>query len=136
VAIERGDFARGAASFDAARRITGDGDIEAVHALAGSALAEARAGQRREAARLVQLAESLATVYTPVPLHTAVYVAEAHAGLGEIDQAISWLTRYEPRRDLHFQLHLRCDPSFAPLSAEPRFRALLILPRPPRGEGC
>ena len=134
VAIERGDFARAAAAFDAVGRLSGD--VEAANALAGKALAEARAGQRREAAALVQRAESLATAYTPPPLHTAVAIAQAHAALGQADRALAWLTRYEPRRDLHFQLHLRCDPPFAPLHDDPRFRTLLILPPPPNGVGC
>ncbi len=134
VAIERGDFARAAAAFDAVGRLSGD--VEAANALAGKALAEARAGQRREATALVQRAESLATAYTPTPLHTAVYIAQAHAALGQADRALAWLTRYEPRRDLHFQLHLRCDPPFAPLHGDPRFRSLLILPLPPNGVGC
>jgi len=134
VAIELGDFARGAAAFDAARRLTAD--VDAVNALAGIALAEARAGRREHARALLQRAESLATAYQPVPLHTAVYLSEARAGLGEADRALAWLTRYEPRRDLHFQLHLRCDPPFAPLLVDSRFRSLLIQPPPPRGEGC
>jgi tetratricopeptide (TPR) repeat protein len=136
VAVERGDFARGDAAFDAARRLIGDGDVETVNTLAGSALAAARSGRRREALDLIQHAESLAAAYTPAPLHTAVYVAEAHAGLGEVNRALAWLSRYQPRRDLHFQLHLRCDPPLDPLRRDPRFQSLLTLPQPPQGTGC
>ncbi len=134
VAVQRGDFVRGVAAFDAARRL--GGGVEAANSVAGAALAEAAAGRPREAGALLQQAESLATAYTPAPLHTAVYIAQAHAALGQADRALAWLTRFVPRRDLHFQLHLRCDPPFAPLWADPRFRALLIRPLPPRGEGC
>jgi serine/threonine protein kinase/Tfp pilus assembly protein PilF len=136
VDIERGEYTRAAAAFDAARRLTGDGDVEAANALAGSALMAARAGRSQEARSLVQRAESLATAYKPVPLHTAVYIAQAHLGLGEVDRALAWLTRYQPSRDLHFQLHLRCDPPLDPLRGDPRFQSLLTLPRPPKGTGC
>ena len=81
-------------------------------------------------------AESLAVVYQPAPLHTAVYMAQAYAALGDTEGALAWLTRYQPRRDLHFQLHLRCDPPFDPIAGDPRFQALLIRPRPSAGQGC
>jgi tetratricopeptide (TPR) repeat protein len=134
VAIERGQYARGVAAFDAARRLTGD--VEEVNALAGAALGEARAGRKGEARSLVQRAESLAARYLPVPSHTAVYIAQVHAALGDRELALAWLTRFQPRGDLHFQLHLRCDPPFDPLHADPRFRALLVMPLPPPGKGC
>ncbi|HEX3233507.1 MAG TPA: protein kinase [Gemmatimonadales bacterium] len=134
VAIEHGDFAKGAAAFDAARRL-GD-DIEIVNALAGSALAEARAGRLKEARALLRHADSLAAAYSPTPLHTAVWLAEAYAGLGDIDRALPWLASVEDRGDLHSQVHLRCDPPFAPIAADQRFRQLLITPRPPSEAGC
>jgi tetratricopeptide (TPR) repeat protein/tRNA A-37 threonylcarbamoyl transferase component Bud32 len=132
VAIERGDFARAVASFDAARRLSTD--VEVVNTLAGEALAEGRAGRKEAAVALVARAESLATAYRPAPLHTAVFLSQAYAAIGEPDSAMSWLTRFAPRRDLHFQLHLRCDPPFAPLARDARFGALLTVPRPE--EGC
>jgi serine/threonine protein kinase/cytochrome c-type biogenesis protein CcmH/NrfG len=134
VALERGALDHAAAAFEAAQRVVGD--VEAVNSLAGSSLVAARRGDQREARALLQQAESLATGYTPVPAHTAVYLAEAAAGLGDARRALAWLTRYQPRRDLHFQLHLRCDPPFTPLLDDPRFRSLLIRPHPPRGQGC
>jgi Tfp pilus assembly protein PilF len=134
VAIERGDFGRGAASFEAARRL-GDG-IEAVNALAGSALVAARSGRRDEARALLRSVDSMAAGYSPTPLHTAVYIAQAHVGLGESAQAIAWLGRYEPRADLHFQLHLRCDPGFAAIESDPHFTALLLPMRPRPDGGC
>ena len=129
VAVERGDYGRARAAFDAARRVTGD--VEAVNATAGAALAEARRGNTAEAGRLLQRAESLAMGYTPVPQHSAILLAHVHAARGEADAAVGWLARVTPREDLHFQLHLRCDPPLDPLVAEPAFRALLLEPRRP-----
>ncbi|MGQ0703040.1 MAG: protein kinase domain-containing protein [Gemmatimonadales bacterium] len=98
VAVERGEFARAEAAFEAARRLTTD--IEVVNALAGEAL------------------------------------AQAYGALGQPERALAWLRRYTPRGDLHFQLHLRCDPPFDPLHSNPRFRALLTMPLPAPGRGC
>jgi len=134
IAIERGDFARGRAAFAAERRLSTD--VEVVNALAGGALAEARAGASPEARRMLQRAESLAVGYSPPPLHTAVWISEAYAGLGDASHAIEWLRRYLPLNDLHFQLHLRCDPPFVPIENDPRFRALLLRPRPGGSQGC
>ena len=134
VAIERGDFAKGAAAFDAARRLSGE--VEVANALAGSALVEGRAGRIAEARAILRQADSLASAYSPTPLHTAVYLAQAYAGLGEASRAVAWLSRYHPRGDLHFQLHLRCDPPFAPIAGDRRFRQLLLRPRPPSQLGC
>jgi len=133
-AIERGDTVRSAAEFDAALRLVNE--VERANALAGSAQGQARAGRPQEARALARAADSIGAAYTPVPLHTAVFVAQAWAALGEGDKALAWLDRYQPRRDLHFQLHLRCDPPFDSIAADPRFRALLIQPRPPAGQGC
>ena len=130
----RGDFARGRAAFEAARRLSTD--VEVPNALAGSALAEARAGASREARSILQRADSLAARYEPAPLHTAVYLAHAYAALGDADHAIAWLRRYTPRNDLHFQQHLRCDPPFTPIQRDPRFRSLLLAPRPETPGGC
>jgi serine/threonine protein kinase/Tfp pilus assembly protein PilF len=132
VAIERGKFVQAVAAFDAERRLSSD--VETVNAIQGSALAEARAGQLAAARALLRQTEALAQSYNPVSLHTAVYRAEAYAALGDAGAAITWLSRYQPRRDLHFQLHLRCDPPFDAISSNPAFKALLTgLPRPTSG---
>jgi hypothetical protein len=110
--------------------------VEALNTIEGMALAEARAGNRPEAQRLLQQADSEAATYAAVPLHTAVFLASAYAGLHDATHAVAWLRRYAPRNDLHFQLHLRCDPSFAPIEHDPRFRALLLTPRPEEPHGC
>ena len=134
IAAEVGNIARGRAAFDAARRVSSD--VETVNTLAGSALIEARGGDARAARAALQRAEALAVQYEPAPLHTAVFLAHAYAELGDVDRAIEWLRRYTPRDDLHFQLHLRCDPPYDALAADPRFRALLRTPRPATGTGC
>jgi len=131
VAIERGKYDRAVAAFEAASRL--DAGVEVVNALAGRALAEARAGRRADARATVRRADSLAAGYFPVPLHTAVYIAQAFAAINEKDKALGWLTRYKPRGDVHFQLHLRCDPPFDPIAEDPRFNALLAMPRPAKG---
>jgi Tfp pilus assembly protein PilF/predicted Ser/Thr protein kinase len=134
IAIERGDFARGVSAFEAARRLSTD--VEVVNALAGVALAEARAGRRGPARGFLRRADSLAAAYSPVPLHPAVHLAQAHAALGATAQALAWLARFAPREHLHFQLHLRCDPPFDPLRGDPRFDTLLTRPAPAPGRGC
>ncbi len=124
VAIERGDFGRAVAAFDAARRLTTD--VEVANTLAGRAIAEARARDFSKARSTLRLADSLARTYSPTPSHTAVYVAHAYAALGDVKRAVWWLARYPTQRDLHFQLHLRCDPPFAAIASDPRFRSLVI----------
>ena len=132
VAVERGDFVRGAAAFEAMRRLSTG--VEAVNALSGLALAEARAGRAAQARAVLRQAEAAAAGYRPAGLHTAAWMAQAYAALGEATQAVNWLRRYDPAEDLHFQLHLRCDPPFDPLASDPRFRSLLG--SVPRGRGC
>jgi len=133
MAIERGDFQRAEASFESARRLSTE--TEVTNSLAGTALALARSG-RREAQTLLRNVDSLAAQQTPLSLHTSVFVAQAHAGLGKTDRALTWLRRYRPERDRHFQLHLRCDPQFIPLRSRPGFRALLVIPAPEGTAGC
>ena len=132
VAIERGDYVRGRAAFEAARRLSTN--VEVVNAEAGIALAEARAGRTAEARALLRQAEAAAAPYRNA-LHTDVFLAQVHAALGDATQAVDWLRRYEPPEDLHFQLHLRCDVPFDPMAQDPRFGALLPAASP-RGRGC
>jgi len=125
IAVERGRTVRARAGFAAARRLSTE--VEVVNALAGSALAEARAAHPSRAWSLLRQADSSAAGYTPTPLHTAIYVAEAYAALAQPDRAMAWLGRYAPVEDVHFQLHLRCDPPLDPIRGDPRFRALLTM---------
>ena len=126
VAVERGDFTRAIAAFEAARRLTTD--VEVVNTLAGRAYAEARANDFTSARATLRVADSLATTYSPPPAHTAVYLAHAYVALGDANRAIAWLARYRIPRDQHFQLHLRCDPAFAAIANDRRYRSLLIAP--------
>jgi tetratricopeptide (TPR) repeat protein/predicted RNase H-related nuclease YkuK (DUF458 family) len=132
--VERGNFGRAAADFEAARRLSSA--VEIPNALAGSALVAARAGQKEAAAQLLAQVESLMVVYTPMPLHNTVYNAAAYAALGNHRRAVEWLEQFSPRAHLHFQLHVRCDPALDPLAGDPRFRAVLITPRPGPSRGC
>ena len=134
VAIGQGDTVRSATASDAARRLSTN--VEVANALAGSAMARARAGRIEEARTTLRQADSIAETYRPAPLHTAVYMAQAYVALSDANRALTWLTRFQPRRNLHFQLHLRCDPLFDPIAGDPRFRALLLEARPPSGQGC
>ncbi len=134
IAIERGDFARAAAAFDAARRLSTE--VEAVNSLAGSALVHARAGRREKAMAEIRRVDSLAAAFVPTPQHTAVYVAKVYAALQNADRAVRWLSRYEVQRDLHYQMHIRCDPPFEPIANDKRFQALLTIPRAAGGRGC
>jgi tetratricopeptide (TPR) repeat protein len=130
--VERGDFSRARAALQAAERLSTD--VELVNVLAAEALTAARAGAPGDARGLLQRAESLAAGYAPAPLHTAVWLAEGYAGLGDGDRAVAWLGRYSPAADLHFQIHLRCDPPFDAIENDPRFRSLLLAPG--RSRGC
>ncbi|HEU5041542.1 MAG TPA: protein kinase [Gemmatimonadales bacterium] len=131
IAVERGDFPRARAAFEAAQRLSTD--IEEINALAGIGLVAARAGARGEARDLLRRADSLTADYVPAPLHTAVYLAHTYAAMGEPDQAVAWLRRFSPAANLHFQLHLRCDPPFEAIAGDSGFRSLLLTPRPPHG---
>jgi len=124
LAVERGDIARGIASFDAAARLSTD--VERVLAYAGRALAEARSGDTLRARVTQRLIDSLTASYPTTSLHLAVDVAISYAALGDVDGALTWLQRYPVARDLHFQLHLRCEPRLAVLARDARFRALLL----------
>ena len=134
VALELGNFPRAEAAFQAGRRL--GSEIEEVNNLAGEALVVARAGRQGQARGILATAESLAAADAYTSSHIAVYLAQAWAALGEGDRAITWLQSYSPAADLHFQLHLRCDPPFDPIARDPRFRSLLVMPRPAAPRGC
>ena len=134
IAVEQGDFARGASAFKTAERVSTD--VELANSLSGEALVAARAGHREDALRVLTRAESLAAKFSPTSLHIAVYMALPYAALHDNEHAIAWLKRYEPSADLHFQLHIRCDAPFDAIASDPRFQALLLTPRPAPPHGC
>jgi len=124
VAVERGDMARAIASFAAAGRL--GTDVERVLAYAGRAYAEARSGDTLRARATQRLIDSLTASYPTTSLHLAVDVSKSYAALGDVDGALAWLGKYSVPRDLHFQLHLRCDPQAAVLARDARYRAMLL----------
>jgi len=132
--IEQGNYGRGAAAFEVARRLSTD--VEILNAMAGSALVAARAGRPEEAGDLLRRIETMANAYRPAPLHSAVFIAQAYGALGDRTRALEWLRSYTPSSDLHFQVHLRCDPALVALSDEPRFRAMLLVPKHEFSRGC
>ena len=134
IAVERGDYDRGVAAFEASRRLTSD--VEALNSLAGAAFAEARAGRTPAARARLREAELKAKAFAPTPLHTAIYISQAYAALGDAQHAVAWLARFQPRANRHFQLHLRCDPPFDPIQGDPRFRSLLIPPTVVPAKSC
>jgi len=134
VEVERGNFARASAAYAAAARLTTE--VDRVSAMAGSAMVEARAGRPAAASTIMRQVDSLANAFSPLSVHSAVYIAHTYAALHDADRAMYWLERFTPGADLHFQLHLRCDPAFDPIAGDRRFRALLLRQRPPAREGC
>jgi tetratricopeptide (TPR) repeat protein len=124
IEVERGDFARALAMFEAQRRLaTGP---EVVLSYAGQAYVEARSGDSVAARATLRIIDSLVTPYTKLSLHVAEDVAKPHAALGDVDGALRWIARYPTPGDLHFQLHLRCEPPLAVLARDARYRALLL----------
>ncbi len=133
-AMMAGDHARAEASYEAWQRLTTD--VDAVSAMAGEALARAKLGRAAEARSLLRAAEVRASQLQTYAIHNAIYFAAAHAGLGETNRALEAVAAYQPRRDAHFQLHLRCDPLLGSLRSDRRYVALLVIPLPAGGKGC
>jgi len=134
IAIERGHFDQANANAEAAVKLSAE--VEYVNSTANLALVKARSGQHALARAYRLTAEVVSGPFKPTPPHTVLYLAEVYAALGEIDGAIRTLGMYQTSRDLHFQLHLRCSPTFAPMEGDSRFRALLVYPRPGPGKTC
>ena len=124
IAIERGDYPKALSAFDVAKRLTNS--VAMVEAMVGTALTKARMGEPRQARELLALVDSMSRSFVPMPLHTAVYVAQAWAELGDPGPVVRWLEKYDRPRDLHFQLHLRCDPPFDRIRAKSGYAALLL----------
>jgi tetratricopeptide (TPR) repeat protein len=133
IEVERGRFSVAEDHAQAALRLSED--VENTNSRLNLALVKARAGNRNLAMADILAAEVMGARYVHL-LHTAVYLGEAKAAVGDRKGAVQALGRYDTPRDMHFQLHLRCSPTFAPLEQDPAFRALLVMPRPTPGRHC
>ena len=134
VEIERGRFSEAEDHALAALKLA-EG-AEAVNSQANLALVKARAGQRNLAMVDLLVAEVAAGGIGTITAHTTIYLAEVQAALGDIEKALKTLGTYGAPRDMHFQLHLRCSPTFTPVEHDARFRAMLVIPRPAPGSHC
>jgi tetratricopeptide (TPR) repeat protein len=110
------------ADYEAARRL--DNGPTVVRALEGLAEVAARSGDTASALAFIAKAEPLVDSAAPA-VHSAIALASAYASVNQDARALQWLERYQPRRDLHFQLHLRRDLRLDPLRAQTRFQRLL-----------
>jgi tetratricopeptide (TPR) repeat protein len=119
---ERGDMGQAEREFEAALRL-GRGPDQ-ILSYAGLAEVYFRRGDRNAADTMITRAVALGDTTHP-SLHDAAYLAWAFAATNQPERALRLLERYQPRRDVHFQLHLQRDPALDPLRSQPRFRALL-----------
>ena len=93
---------------DVVRRLTTD--REQVNPLAMIAIAQAALGDRAKARETIEIAKRLFDMEKPA-VHEAAYLGAALAAAGDTIGAVRLLKAYTPRGDLHFQLHLKRDPS-------------------------
>ena len=134
IAVERSQWESAMSHAEAAFRLS-DG-VEAVNSRAQVAIVKARAGNPNLARVELLTAEVIAGSYTPTPPHTVLWLAEAQAAVGDVEKALKSLGMYATPHDMHFQLHLRCSPTFAPVENDARFKAMLVNPRPAPGSHC
>jgi tetratricopeptide (TPR) repeat protein len=87
--------------------------------LALLAYANAMAGRRDEALRIVRKLEQAANGESVAPDHLAL----VHIGLGDNDRAFKWLDEALSQR-VWYLVYLNADPAFEPLRADPRFERL------------
>lgn len=124
VAYERARWDEAESHFEASKRLATGPQIDGHIGLAKVA---ARRGDLRRARALI--AEALARTDTIAPVvHAAQLLAEANLALDDTASALSWLERFQPRRDMHFQMHLRYEPGLDALRRHPRFLAILTRP--------
>ncbi|HTT67586.1 MAG TPA: tetratricopeptide repeat protein [Gemmatimonadales bacterium] len=81
-------------------------------------------GDTAGARAYVRAAEAAADSVRP-GVHLAAALGDAYLAVGDTARAFWWLERYRPRRDAHFQLHLRDEPAFDGVRRDPRFLALV-----------
>ncbi len=99
----------------AARRL--DDNLEIVMALG---YAHGRAGRRAEARRLLDELEGMSAARYVSPMLAALITT----GMGETDEAITWLERSYAER-AQMMSELKAEPAFDPLRPDPRFADLL-----------
>jgi serine/threonine protein kinase/Tfp pilus assembly protein PilF len=110
------------ADYEASRRL--DNGPSVVRALEGLAEVAAQSGDTASALAFIAKAEPIVDSAAPA-LHSAIALASAYATINQDARALQWLERYQPRRDLHFQLHLRRDLRLDPLRSQAAFQHLL-----------
>jgi len=81
-------------------------------------------GDTAGARAYVRAAEAAADTVRP-GVHLAAALADGWLAVGDTARAFLWLERYQPRRDAHFQMHLRDEPAFDGVRQDPRFLALV-----------
>ena len=118
----RNEWAEAEPEYEAVIRL-GSGEDQ-IHGWAGLAELAWRRGNRRAADTLLAHAISMSDTLHPSS-HQAAYLAWAFAGTGQETRALRLLARYEPRFDMHFQLHLQRDPMLEGLRRDPRFASLV-----------
>jgi Tfp pilus assembly protein PilF len=77
-------------------------------AIAGLVRARLGRGDSAGARALVRQAVAVFDSINPT-VHQALYMAASLAAVGDTASAVRWLEAYEPREDLHFQLHMKRD---------------------------
>ena len=93
--------------FDVVMKLTSG--REQVNPLAMMAIAQAALGDRAKARESIRIANGLFDTSKPAS-HEAVYLGAALAAIGDTAGAVRLMKAYEPRGDLHYQLHLKRDP--------------------------
>lgn len=97
---------------------------ERVTVLCHSARLANQRGDRATARRLAAEAERLVDSVT-LTKHESANLGEAFSAAGDTTRAVYWLAAYQPRGDLHFQLHLHRDPALSWIHGSAYKRLLL-----------
>ena len=101
---------------------------ERVDGLAVQVLVALARGDSSAARNYAAQAAKFSNIEKPTK-HDAAYIGAAFAAIGDTARAVRWLAAYQPRGDLHYQLHLKRDPGLSWVKG-PRGRGLLT-PDPP-----
>ena len=121
-ALARGRLVEAKAAYEAAQRLdTGPTSVRSLEGLAQIAAAQ---GDTSGAYGFIRRAEAITDSAAPSG-HAAISIGSAYAAIAQPERALAWLERHQPRRGLHFQLHLKRDLQLDPLRRLTRFEALL-----------